>query len=68
MKTYEIWAEGYAATGEYGKATYLGTERGKTFKNACDNKAKNDSNFAKYYEKQIYVDYVSGRLYSHERN
>lgn len=32
---YEIWVEGFAATGQYGLAHKLGEERGETFEDAC---------------------------------
>lgn len=36
LKTYTIWAEGYAATGQSGTAQVMGQATGKTFKEACD--------------------------------
>jgi hypothetical protein len=35
MKTFDIWAEGFRATGESGGATYFGTAEAPTFKDAC---------------------------------
>ena len=35
MNTYEIWSEGFAATGNSAPATYHGTASGKTFRDAC---------------------------------
>lgn len=32
METYNIWSEGYCATGEYGKHLLLGTSQGNNFK------------------------------------
>ena len=37
MKEYEIWSEGYAATGERGTAHYYGKAMGETFEEACKN-------------------------------
>lgn len=37
---YQIWSEGYAATGEYSNAQYHGTSEGDTFKEAVDNLLK----------------------------
>lgn len=37
MKEYEIWIEGYAATGERAGASYLGKAIGETFAEACRN-------------------------------
>ena len=35
MKTFEIWAEGYAATGENGPALRLGVVQAENFRDAC---------------------------------
>lgn len=35
MKEFEIWIEGYAATGESSSASYLGKAKGNTFREAC---------------------------------
>ncbi len=34
MKTFQIWMEGYAATGERGTANMIGTGQGETFDDA----------------------------------
>lgn len=34
-KEYEIWIEGYAATGESGSAHFIGKSFGKDFRDAC---------------------------------
>ena len=34
-KLYEIWCEGYRATGESGGATLMGTSRAGNFRDAC---------------------------------
>jgi hypothetical protein len=36
-KEYEIWIEGYAATGESSTASYIGKAMGDTFEDACNN-------------------------------
>lgn len=36
-KQYEIWSEGYVATGERAQAFYHGIGYGTTFQEACDN-------------------------------
>lgn len=36
-KEFEIWIEGYAATGEHGTANYIGNATGQSFKEACEN-------------------------------
>jgi hypothetical protein len=35
VTTFEIWCEGFRATGESGTAQVLGTARGETFEEAC---------------------------------
>jgi hypothetical protein len=37
MKEFEIWSEGYAATGEYSSAYCYGKFMGETFDDACIN-------------------------------
>lgn len=37
MKEYEIWSEGYRATGESGDATFHGKSFGNTFDEAVEN-------------------------------
>jgi hypothetical protein len=37
IKEFEIWIEGYAATGEHQKAHLIGKAKGKTFEEACIN-------------------------------
>ena len=35
MKTYHIWSEGWAATGQSGGPTYHGSVEANSFKEAC---------------------------------
>lgn len=35
MQLYEVWSEGYRATGEAGEAQYLGTYKARSFSEAC---------------------------------
>lgn len=37
MKEFEIWTEGYSATGEYAPARLIGKSMGNTFDEACIN-------------------------------
>jgi hypothetical protein len=37
LKEYEIWIEGYSATGEHSPASFIGRARGKNFDEACEN-------------------------------
>lgn len=36
-KEFDIWIEGYAATGEHSPASYIGKAMGETFEEACIN-------------------------------
>jgi hypothetical protein len=35
LKTYEIWVEGYACTGQSATASLVGSSEGRTFREAC---------------------------------
>lgn len=35
-KIWEVWAEGYSATGEHGTAVYVGRKWAVTFNRACE--------------------------------
>lgn len=35
MKEYEVWIEGYAATGQSGRHDFVGKVKAKNFKEAC---------------------------------
>lgn len=37
MKEFEIWSEGYAATGEHATADFIGKSMGNNFDEACEN-------------------------------
>lgn len=39
-RKYSLWIEGYAVTGNFSNAEYLGEFEGDTFNDACDNWAK----------------------------
>lgn len=45
MKHFEIWMEGYAATGERSGTTYHGTILANSFKDACVKKFQDDRYF-----------------------
>lgn len=36
MKTFEVWSEGFAATGESGRAMRTGSASAESFREACD--------------------------------
>lgn len=48
-RAFEIWAEGWAATGDNGSAQLLGIGRGKTFLEACQDLANRKPEFAKQF-------------------
>src|SRR5205085_9675431 len=48
--TYNIWREGYVATGDSGTHDYMGSCYGENFKDACINFAKKDLEFHKYFD------------------
>lgn len=39
IQTFEVWCEGFAATGQSGQATFYGKVKGKTFEEACQKMA-----------------------------
>jgi hypothetical protein len=65
VRHYEIWSEGFAATGERGTAMLHGTEEGDSFQDACDKLAKRDSEFAKDYDSKTLA-YWGCRLFNNE--
>ena len=52
MKNYEVWTEGYTATGENSKATFHGIFLGSTFKDAVYNYIKTLSKGSQQYFKE----------------
>ena len=65
MRTYSIWSEGFAATGERGTAMYHGSASGNNFKEACINFFKKDQYFDKnclsYWGCALYEDESDAR-------
>lgn len=49
MKSYEVWMEGYAATGEHGTAQHLGNTTAASFKEACKLVVENKNWDMSYY-------------------
>ena len=45
MKYFQVWCEGYASTGQYGRAEYIGCVHATDFKDACIKLCSNYSNF-----------------------
>ncbi len=54
MKEYEIWIEGYAATGEHSTASLIGRASGETFDEACINFRQPDD-IIRAFDKEIIV-------------
>ena len=60
MKEYEVWMEGYRATGESAPHQFIGRVMAQSFKDACyiavKKWCKDDSEFKRYYneEKQAF--------------
>lgn len=52
MPNYDIWTEGYRATGDVGYAFCLGSKAGATFKEACAKFMKEFDPGGKYYNKE----------------
>ncbi len=64
---FEIWSEGYRATGNSGVATFLGYGEGIDFKCACDDLAKSDLKFKQYYD-PLKLTYWGCRLFSNSQD
>jgi hypothetical protein len=66
MKLYEIWMEGYSATGEYGTASKIGTGTGNTFDEAVlDYMKKNPDHGIKRNTRERYI---SDKAYEERRS
>ena len=62
MKSYNIWSEGYRATGESSAAIRMGCGTGDTFKEACDKYFGKHDN---YYDSKN-LTYWGCRLFDNE--
>ena len=49
MPSFEIWSEGFSATGNSGTAQRWGNAVGRTFKEACLEYSRGDANFDNYF-------------------
>ena len=69
MKTWEIWSEGYIATGNCSTATYHGSIEASTFQEACDKFSKQLKNyeFFKYYDSKS-LTYWGCKLFDNEND
>ncbi len=50
QQKFEIWSEGYAATGDSGSAHFHGTAIGENFKDACISFSNSNSEFKEYFD------------------
>lgn len=66
MPLFEIWMEGYAATGEHGTASFEGRFEGKTFADACKRWAIEEERLDLFDEKKL--TYWGCRLFDNERD
>jgi hypothetical protein len=63
--SWDIWSEGFAATGQRGRAYFHGTGHGSTFKEAVIDFASRDPEFAEYFD-QKRMTYWGCRLFDNE--
>ncbi len=47
MEKFEVWQEGYQATGQRGEASFLGETEANSFSEACDIICREDPNYNK---------------------
>ena len=66
-KRFEIWVEGYLATGESGLAHRVGISFGRTFKEACDLYAERNPRFKEFYDSERLTHWAC-RLYDNVRD
>lgn len=65
MKRWEIWSEGYSASGDAGTAVHHGSVKAATFKEACEQLADRDREFMRYYDAER-LTYWGCRLFDNE--
>lgn len=66
MRTFEIWAEGYRASGEKGSgAIYWGKVEANSFKEAFDKLAERDKSFRNCYN-PVNLTFWACRLFDNE--
>ena len=65
MKTFQIWSEGYQATGNSSEAIYHGSASGENFPEACDILFKGTTN-EQYYDRDK-LTYWGCRLFDNEQ-
>lgn len=62
LQEFQIWSEGYKATGEHGRAMLHNVVIAASFKEACDKLAERDANFKAFYDPER-MTYWGCRLY-----
>lgn len=65
VKIFDIWCEGFMATGESSGANSLGCCSGKDLKEACINFAKTNKDFANYFNEDR-MTYWGCRIFDNE--
>ena len=65
IKEFDVWSEGYQASGDSSRATYHGISEGRDFKDACINLAEFDRNFSKYFDPER-ITFWGCRLFDNE--
>ena len=75
IKEFQIWSEGFRATGESQGAFFHGTSEGENFKEAVENFANTFPDFKKYYDVRIntktgeeYLSYWGCQLFDNEQD
>ena len=68
MRQFQVWAEGYAATGEYAPATLRGVYEAETFDDAVRQHIKTTPEEAHFYRQHDdgHWSYWACRLYDNE--
>jgi hypothetical protein len=64
-QSFQIWSEGYSATGQSSGAINFGSESGKTFQEACDKFFAKDPRHRGYYNSES-LTYWACKLYDNE--
>ena len=54
MKTFEIWSEGFAISGERGTAYQIGVQEADSFEEACDLFVKRNPKYKELYSRNLF--------------
>lgn len=69
MKNFDLWLEGWHATGGGNDATYLGRWKGRTFEDACDAWAHHKpARRLPDYHRNPYPKYWGCKIYDNEKD